>query len=47
LDEIGDYGVYPDSTLYMRFKRELHRDDEGQEVHLDYHLSKFKDEFDV
>lgn len=46
LNEIDDYGVYEESTLYMRFHRELHRDDDGQLVHIDYLMSKFKKEFD-
>ena len=30
----------------MRFHRELHRDDDGQLVHIDFLMAKFKKEFD-
>ena len=30
----------------MRFHRELEKDDDGQEVHIDFLMSKFKKEFD-
>ena len=46
LDSLDDYGVYPESTLYQRFKRELQKDEEGQDMHLDFLMAKFKNEFD-
>ena len=46
LNEIDEYGVYHESTLYMRFNRELRKDDDGQDVHIDFLMSKFKKEFD-
>jgi len=30
----------------MRFNRELRKDDDGQDVHIDFLMSKFKKEFD-
>lgn len=46
LNEIDDYGVFQDSTIYMRFKKELQKDDEGQDMHIDFLMAKFKKEFD-
>lgn len=33
-------------TLYMRFKRGLDSDEEGNFLHMDYLMEKFKREFD-
>ena len=33
-------------TLYMRFKRGLDQDEEGNYLHMDYLMEKFKHEFD-
>lgn len=33
-------------TLYMRFKRGLDKDEDGNYLHLDYLMEKFKREFD-
>lgn len=43
-----DYSEDPDRiiTLYMRFKRGLDQDEDGNLLHLDYLMEKFKREFD-
>lgn len=43
-----DYAEDPDRiiTLYMRFKRGLEQDEDGNLLHLDYLMEKFKREFD-
>ena len=35
-----------DQTLYMRYKKELAKDDEGNDLYIDFLLNKFKNEFD-
>ena len=47
MNESGEYGVYEESTIYMRFKRELQKDEEGQDLHIDFLMAKFKAEFDM
>ncbi len=33
-------------TMYMRFKKELKKDDDGADMHIDFLMEKFKREFD-
>ena len=35
-----------EQTLYMRFKKELKKDDEGNDLHIDFLMQKFEKEFD-
>ena len=35
-----------DITMYIRFKRELQKDDDGNDMHIDFLMEKFKKEFD-
>lgn len=38
---------YTPCTIYLRFKKELLKDDDGQLLHLDYLMEKFQKEFDM
>ena len=35
------------STMYIRFKNTLAKDEEGKPLHLDFLMEKFKKEFDA
>ena len=38
---------YVPSTMYMRFKKALAKDDDGKLLHLDFLMEKFEKEFDA
>ena len=38
---------YVPSTMYMRFKKALAKDDDGKLLHLDFLMDKFEKEFDA
>ena len=35
-----------EQTIYMRYKKELAKDDDGNDLNIDFLLNKFKQEFD-
>lgn len=35
-----------DQTVYMRFKKELAKDDDGHDLNIDFLMKKFKNEFE-
>jgi|TARA_B110000285_G_C15075198_1_gene590314 hypothetical protein len=45
-EQQNENGSGVEQTIYMRYKKELAKDDDGNDLNIDFLLNKFKQEFD-